>query len=108
MQDVPAKASSSLELVKLLRRGLMLLEVVLGGLATAAGVGLGVLGVLTGHRDSHHGGTYVVLGGALLMVFGVLLLCTGLCLRSRRPVAWLSQLVPASVIAWTLWDVLGH
>ena len=86
----------------------MLLELAIGGVAATIGIASLMLGIFRADRDPHHGGMLVIFGGAFIALIGALFLCAGLCLRSRRPVAWLGQLIPMSLGAWALWDVLSH
>lgn len=95
-------------ILELARRSLMWLELGIGGVAATTGSAAVVLGIVRGNRDPHHGGMMVIFGGLFITLIGALFLCGGLCLRSRRPVAWLGQLLPMSFGAWALWDALSH
>jgi hypothetical protein len=90
------------------RRVLSWLELAIGGLLLAAGAYYVGLGVLTGHRDPHHGGIYPIIFGVLIAGTGACFAVAGVALRGRQAWGWYLQLLPAAVVGWILWDVLSH
>jgi hypothetical protein len=84
-----------------LQRVLMFLEIALGGLLTAGGIGLIAVALVTGHHDQRHGGAYVFVGGVFVVFAGLAILIPGLALRMRHPAKWALQLIPlAGLIYW--------
>ena len=101
------RSTSAIGIMHLAVKVAMWIECVAGALIAAIGTYWFVVGVVGGHAG-HHGAAYIVIFGALILLFGMSLLAAGLVLRAKSRARFIAQLIPGVLVAWVLWDIWTH
>ena len=61
-----------------------------------------------GHADPCRDAKIVLMAGVFLVVSGTALAVAAAGLRWKGAKGWVVQVLPGTLVAWVLWNVLGH